>query len=67
MSREDPLAQRLAQTQSSRVERSPFVSTSTLGEDPADTIIDEEGSEDYCKGGHHPVHVGEIYNNGESH
>ncbi|KIV85939.1 hypothetical protein, variant 1 [Exophiala sideris] len=40
-------------------------SSSTSEEDPAETTADEEDSEDYCKGGYHPVHVGETYNNGK--
>ncbi|KEF59687.1 CMGC/SRPK protein kinase [Exophiala aquamarina CBS 119918] len=40
-------------------------SSSTSDEDPAETTADEEDSEDYCKGGYHPVHVGETYNNGK--
>ena len=43
--------------------RSPTSETSE--EDPAETTADEEDSEDYCKGGYHPVHVGETYNNGK--
>jgi len=43
------------------ISRSP---SSTSEEDPAETTADEEDSEDYCKGGYHPVHVGETYNNG---
>ncbi|KAN0068701.1 Protein kinase-like domain containing protein [Elaphomyces granulatus] len=39
-------------------------SSSSSGDDPAETTADEEDSEDYCKGGYHPVHVGEAYNNG---
>lgn len=39
-------------------------STSSSGDDPAETTADEEDSEDYCKGGYHPVTVGETYNNG---
>ena len=31
----------------------------------AETTADEEDSEDYCKGGYHPVSVGETYNNGK--
>ncbi|KAF2859936.1 CMGC/SRPK protein kinase, variant [Piedraia hortae CBS 480.64] len=27
--------------------------------------VDEEDSEDYCKGGYHPVQVGELYNEGK--
>lgn len=46
----------------SHLHRSP--SSSTSEEDPAVTTADEEDSEDYCKGGYHPVHVGETYNNG---
>jgi serine/threonine-protein kinase SRPK3 len=48
--------------QNSQANRSPQSSTSD--EDPAETTADEEDSEDYCKGGYHPVHVGETYNNG---
>ncbi|KAK5087699.1 serine/threonine protein kinase, CMGC [Lithohypha guttulata] len=48
---------------SSPLSRSPVSSTSE--EDPAETTADEEDSEDYCKGGYHPVHVGETYNNGK--
>lgn len=39
-------------------------SSSSSTEDPAETTADEEDSEDYCKGGYHPVSVGESYNNG---
>lgn len=39
-------------------------SSSSSTEDPAETTADEEDSEDYCKGGYHPVTVGESYNNG---
>ncbi|QGA21510.1 hypothetical protein EYB26_009221 [Talaromyces marneffei] len=37
--------------------------SSSSGEEQ-ETTADEEDSEDYCKGGYHPVHVGETYNNG---
>ena len=47
----------------SQLNRSP--SSSTSGEDAAEATADEEDSEDYCKGGYHPVHVGETYNNGK--
>jgi serine/threonine-protein kinase SRPK3 len=48
----------------SHLHRSP--SSSASEEDPAAEITaDEEDSEDYCKGGYHPVHVGETYNNGK--
>lgn len=50
-------------SKSSPSSRSPTSETSE--EDPAETTADEEDSEDYCKGGYHPVHVGETYNNGK--
>lgn len=50
-------------SKNSQLSRSP--SSSTSEEDPADATADEEDSEDYCKGGYHPVHVGETYNNGK--
>ena len=42
--------------------RSP--SSSSL-EDPAENTADEEDSEDYCKGGYHPVQVGETFKDGK--
>jgi serine/threonine-protein kinase SRPK3 len=48
---------------SHEIHRSP--SSSTSEDDPAEATADEEDSEDYCKGGYHPVHVGETYNNGK--
>lgn len=47
----------------SQLSRSPS-STSSSEADPAENTADEEDSEDYCKGGYHPVQVGEQYNNG---
>ncbi|KAL1954541.1 hypothetical protein VTO42DRAFT_1101 [Malbranchea cinnamomea] len=44
----------------SPVSRSP---SSSSGDD-MDVTADEEDSEDYCKGGYHPVHIGETYKNG---
>ncbi|KAI5282770.1 serine/threonine protein kinase, CMGC group [Ascosphaera aggregata] len=38
-------------------------SSSSSAEEPEMTA-DEEDSEDYCKGGYHPVHVGETYKDG---
>ncbi|PYI20512.1 kinase-like protein [Aspergillus violaceofuscus CBS 115571] len=38
-------------------------SSSGAGEE-LETTAEEEDSEDYCKGGYHPVSVGETYNNG---
>lgn len=43
--------------------RSP--SSSSSREDAAETTADEEDSEDYCKGGYHPVQVGELFNHGK--
>lgn len=39
-------------------------SPSTSSGDEVETTAEEEDSEDYCKGGYHPVAVGETYNNG---
>ncbi|KAJ5949845.1 Protein kinase dsk1 [Penicillium verhagenii] len=39
-------------------------SPSTSSVDEVETTAEEEDSEDYCKGGYHPVQVGETYNNG---
>lgn len=47
----------------SQITRSPSGESSE--EDPAEATADEEDSEDYCKGGYHPVFVGETYNNGK--
>jgi len=42
--------------------RSP---SSTSSRDDAETTADEEDSEDYCKGGYHPVQVGEKFKDGK--
>lgn len=42
--------------------RSP--SSASSHEDAAETTADEEDSEDYCKGGYHPVTVGENFKEG---
>lgn len=39
-------------------------SPSTSSADEIETTAEEEDSEDYCKGGYHPVAVGETYNEG---
>jgi serine/threonine-protein kinase SRPK3 len=39
-------------------------SSSSL-DDPAENTADEEDSEDYCKGGYHPVQIGEKYKDGK--
>ncbi|TVY14405.1 Protein kinase dsk1 [Lachnellula arida] len=44
--------------------RDPSSSSSTR-EDAAETTADEEDSEDYCKGGYHPVSVGEQFKDGK--
>jgi len=46
-----------------QLNRSPS-SSSSSGEDAETNTADEEDSEDYCKGGYHPVQVGEQYHNG---
>ena len=57
-----PHAKGKGPSSNSQMRRSP--SSSTSEDDHAETTADEEDSEDYCKGGYHPVHVGETYNNG---
>lgn len=37
--------------------------STSSAEDPAENTADEEDSEDYCKGGYHPVTIGEKFNN----
>ncbi|KAL4994017.1 kinase-like domain-containing protein [Aspergillus recurvatus] len=39
-------------------------SGSSSSEEEIETTAEEEDSEDYCKGGYHPVQIGELYNNG---
>ncbi|KAL1996121.1 hypothetical protein VTN49DRAFT_444 [Thermomyces lanuginosus] len=46
------------------VYESPSRSLSSSSEDDLEAAADEEDSEDYCKGGYHPVQIGETYNNG---
>ncbi|EEH39143.2 protein kinase dsk1 [Paracoccidioides lutzii Pb01] len=48
-------------TYGSPFSRSP---SSSSTDDPTEITADEEDSEDYCKGGYHPVRPGESYNNG---
>ncbi|KAK2821836.1 hypothetical protein FQN49_007622, partial [Arthroderma sp. PD_2] len=43
---------------------SPLSRASSSSSDGDVDAADEEDSEDYCKGGYHPVSVGETYNNG---
>ncbi|KAL9081900.1 MAG: hypothetical protein Q9159_006925 [Coniocarpon cinnabarinum] len=52
-----------AQNSKNYSNRSP--SSSSTGEDVPENAADEEDSEDYCKGGYHPVHVGEQYKDGK--
>ncbi|CAI7631785.1 hypothetical protein N7533_000149 [Penicillium manginii] len=49
-----------ASKSSAPASRSPSASSG----DELETTAEEEDSEDYCKGGYHPVAVGETYNNG---
>ncbi|KAL4961618.1 serine/threonine-protein kinase [Aspergillus stella-maris] len=42
----------------------PSRSGSSSSEGEPETAAEEEDSEDYCKGGYHPVQIGEQYNNG---
>jgi len=46
-----------------QVNRSP--SSSSSSDDPDAAAADEEDSEDYCKGGYHPVTVGETFKDGK--
>lgn len=43
----------------------PGSPSSSSVDDPADNTADEEDSEDYCKGGYHPVQVGEKFKDGK--
>ena len=56
-------------TKVSRAKPSPKPSTnrspSTASSHEAETTADEEDSEDYCKGGYHPVEVGEKFKDGK--
>ncbi|EMD61257.1 hypothetical protein GGP41_010150 [Bipolaris sorokiniana] len=47
----------------SQLSHSPDSSSSSV--DEAENTADEEDSEDYCKGGYHPVQVGEEYKDGK--
>jgi len=46
------------------IHQSPSESESS-GDEVTENTADEEDSEDYCKGGYHPVQVGEQYNDGK--
>lgn len=46
------------------IHTSPTDSESS-GDEATENTADEEDSEDYCKGGYHPVHVGEQYKDGK--
>lgn len=43
----------------------PASPSSSSVDDPAENTADEEDSEDYCKGGYHPVQVGEKFKEGK--
>jgi len=47
------------------IHHSPSDSESSADEATAENTADEEDSEDYCKGGYHPVQVGEQYKEGK--
>ncbi|KAI9904476.1 hypothetical protein N3K66_001005 [Trichothecium roseum] len=49
-------------TQQMHLTQSP---SSSSVDDPAENTADEEDSEDYCKGGYHPVQIGEKYKDGK--
>lgn len=49
--------------QKNTMNKSP--SSTSSREDAAETTADEEDSEDYCKGGYHPVTVGESFKDGK--
>lgn len=44
--------------------RAPSRSSSSSEDEEVETTAEEEDSEDYVKGGYHPVSIGETYNNG---
>lgn len=44
---------------------SPSDESENSDEEVAEATADEEDSEDYCKGGYHPVQVGELYKDGK--
>ena len=52
-------------TYAAHLNRSPSSSSSSSGDEMAENTADEEDSEDYCKGGYHPVQVGEQYKEGK--
>ncbi|KAK1911817.1 hypothetical protein P3342_013122 [Pyrenophora teres f. teres] len=56
-----PLAQH--KMYGNQMSHSPDSSSSSV--DEAENTADEEDSEDYCKGGYHPVQVGEEYKDGK--
>ena len=58
-----PLSHQKAAVHGAQGSRS--VSSSSSDTDAAGPTAEEEDSEDYCKGGYHPVSVGETYNNGK--
>ncbi|UKZ60978.1 uncharacterized protein TrAtP1_002251 [Trichoderma atroviride] len=56
------LKTRTQQLPSSSMTRSQ--SSASTADDPAENTADEEDSEDYCKGGYHPVQIGENFKDG---
>ena len=47
------------------VHESPPSASESSGDEGTENTADEEDSEDYCKGGYHPVQVGEQYKDGK--
>ena len=66
MDRSGQMNSPLSHSKTSYGSQSRSSSSSSSLDDPAtEPTADEEDSEDYCKGGYHPVTVGETYNNGK--
>ncbi|THZ34536.1 serine/threonine protein kinase, CMGC family [Aureobasidium pullulans] len=60
-----PMSYQKSTTSTRDVSPSGSDSSSLSGDEQTENTADEEDSEDYCKGGYHPVQVGEQYNNGK--
>ena len=48
-----------------KVQQSRSSSSSSSRDEGTEVTAEEEDSEDYCKGGYHPVHVGETFKDGK--
>nr|OQO21687.1 hypothetical protein B0A51_10756 [Rachicladosporium sp. CCFEE 5018] len=60
-----PLDHQKATQHSNPLSQSPDDSESSEDDGATENTADEEDSEDYCKGGYHPVQVGEQYKDGK--